>query len=111
MDDKTVAPFALPPSEQVFGQMPSDAPAAPEPRQKRRGRPPNAEKAPKAKRQSRRAASVKTPEGFTVEQVRILRCLSEDEFGVVTTIMDRVPATSWIAIGNTLMAIAKLNDE
>lgn len=105
MDDKTVAPFALPPTEQVFGPSNPVAPETTEPRQKRRGRPPSVEKAPKAKRQGRRQAAPKTPEGFTVEQVKLLRGLSEEEFAVVTAIMNQVDRMSWQQIGVTLQAL------
>lgn len=108
MDDKTVAPFALPPTEQVFGQMPSDAPAAPEPRQKRRGRPPSAEKAPKAKRQGRRQAPAPVNAIDMLAQIKVLRGLSESEFGVVTTIMSQVPKDSWGNIGRALVELVQL---
>lgn len=105
MDDKTpMAPFALPTEQQVFGtQMETAQPQVPEPVKRRRGRPANPDKTtkPATKRQTRKPAA-KPVQGFTVEQVHVLRGLSESAFSVVTAIMDRVPQAEWRSIATAL---------
>lgn len=105
MDDKTLAPFALPTEQQVFGQPTQPAPETTEPRQKRRGRPPKTEAAPKAKRQGRRPVA-KPAEGFTLDQVAVLRGLSHEAFSVVTTIMKSIPDSAWREIAEALAALS-----
>lgn len=105
MDDKTVAPFALPPTEQVFGTQMETAQPQVEPQKRRRGRPAKAEGAPKAKRQGRKPA-VKPAEGFTLDQVAVLRGLSHKAFSVVITIMKSIPDTAWREIAEALAALS-----